>query len=84
MSVSIASLVSKLQLDHWREIVGFSPEIEVAHKKLFSPNISETETVQILGSWLQKYQPCLFGRIAAKLGLISYFILTESFLMESD
>jgi hypothetical protein len=34
--------------------------------------------------WLHRYQPCLFGRMAAKLNLISYCILTENDLTRSD
>src|SRR6185437_4477065 len=38
----------------------------------------------IINNWIAQFQPCLFGRIAARLGLISYCILSENDLEQSD
>lgn len=84
MTNSIAFYLSQLKPDEWRSAVGFSPDIDAANGKLFEAGIHEAESVQVLSEWLQKYQPCLFGRVAAKLGSISYCILNEADLQQPD
>ena len=80
----VAELLAELHPDPWRSDVGFAPEIASANAHLFEPGIGEVEATGVLNDWLQKYQPCLFGRIGAKVGLISYCILTETDLRGSD
>ena len=79
----IAQLFSQLKPDEWRSKVGFANEFETANRKLFSSS-SKEEAITAVGEWLQKYQPCLFGRIAARVGALSYCILTETEMQGSD
>jgi len=72
-----------LKPDDWRANVGFTEEMAAANDKLFNTS-DENETAAILGHWLEKWQPCLFGRIAAKSNAITYCFLTEDDLQESD
>jgi hypothetical protein len=81
---SVADYFSLLELDEWRERVGFSQEIEGANQELYRPDILEADAAQILGKWLEKHQPCLFGRIAAKSGSLCYCFLTEDDLRQTD
>jgi hypothetical protein len=81
---TIAELLSQLTVDPWREKVGFSPEVETCQKIMFDRNKTEKDWESALSAWLQKYQPCLFGRIAAKLSLISFCFLTEADLSGAD
>src|SRR5437016_3161692 len=81
---NVAELLAELHPDPWRAAVGFAPEVALANAQLFEPGIAEGEAVRVLSDWLQRYQPCLFGRIGAKVGLISYCILTEGDLRGSD
>lgn len=81
---SIAALMTQLIPDSWRGNVGFSADIDAAHKILFSPTTDDQEIIDTIGQWLQQNQPCLFGRIAAKLGFIRYCILKESDLSLPD
>jgi hypothetical protein len=83
MSVQINSLIPLLKPDSWRLDVGFNSDIEITNQKIFSCN-SEEEVGAVLNEWIGKYQPCLFGKIAAQLGLLSYCILSESDLEKSD
>jgi hypothetical protein len=55
-----------------------------AHEKILNPDASEHDIIAVLAGWLQRYQPCLFGRIAAKLGFLNYCILTEADLRQTD
>jgi hypothetical protein len=84
MPKSLAAAFSRLTPDPWRARVGFSAEVETASRRLFAAQASEVDREAALSEWLQKYQPCLFGRIAAKGGFLSYCILTEEDLASSD
>jgi hypothetical protein len=84
MRKSVAELFSNLIPDPWRSQSGFSPDIEDVHKNLFKAELSESDSIQFLNQWIQRFQPCLFGRIAAKLDLINYCILTENDLHKPD
>lgn len=83
MSRSVAELISSLRPDPWRQKAGFSPEVEAANRDLFNAK-SDGEAAEVLNTWLKEHQPCLFGRHAATSGLISYCILTEADLSQSD
>lgn len=81
---SVADYFSLLELDEWRARVGFSQEIADANQELFRLGLTDGGAAQILGKWLERHQPCLFGRIAAKTGAISYCFLTEDDLRRPD
>jgi hypothetical protein len=84
MSETVLSYFSRLTPDAWRTAVGFSDDIEARHEELFGEEQSESQRVRILSEWIQTKQTCLFGRAAAKLGALSYCVLKESDLHESD
>lgn len=84
MTDLVRSYLSQLRADEWRARTGFSEEVEEANRVLFDPRLAGKEGEAVLGAWLQKWQPCLFGRIAAKLGSLSYCLLSEADLDESD
>src|SRR2546423_666847 len=84
MSDYISDLFARLVEDSWRKEVGFSKDIQLAHQSLFSTTVSDEDCVRVLNDWFQRFQPCLFGRIAAKLGKIRYCVLQESDLRSSD
>lgn len=84
MTIPISSLLNQLTPDPWRADVRFSPEIDTANNVLFSEQASDADICRVLREWLQQNQPCLFGRIAAKLDLIRFCILRESDLQQPD
>lgn len=75
MQLSLLELLDRLEPDPWRAQKGFSPDIVEAHNVMFSDSKNETAK---LSQWLANYQPCLFGRAAAKLGLVRFCVLRES------
>jgi hypothetical protein len=79
----LADFYQRLVPDPWRSHNGFSPDIAESTKQLLNATTDE-ERSAILGSWLERYQPCLFGRVAARKGLISYCLLTEEDLTAPD
>jgi hypothetical protein len=81
---SVRTLLQNLEPDPWRAATGFSPAFHEAQEALLSPAIDDNERIAVVSDWLQKHQPCLFGRIAAKNGFLSYCILNETDLQGSD
>lgn len=84
MSQTVLSYFSRLKPDPWRAASGFSDDLEAIHRELFDDGQSESQRVGILSEWIQSKQTCLFGRAAAKLGALSYCVLTEADLQQSD
>lgn len=84
MSKVIADLFSRIELDPWRQKVGFSKELAEVHESLQKIGNDHENVVTVLSKWLQKHQPCLFGRLAARLNMLSFCILTEDDLNGND
>ena len=84
MDNAVATLVGRLTPDPWRESAGFSADIDQVHSALFGDRITDGEVVEILGHWLQRYQPCVFGRIAAKHRQLSYCVILDHELDMAD
>ena len=83
MTSMIADLFKQLKPDSAREQLKFSNEMAEAHEKMFATTNSD-EISAVLAQWLTRHQPCLFGRMSAKAGLMSYCILTEADLSGTD
>ena len=84
MADRIAELYARLNPDSARDALDFSPEITVAQDRMFATGATADEISQALAEWLNRHQPCLFGRMSAKAGLIHYCVLTEGDLTGSD
>jgi hypothetical protein len=84
MANQLAQLLAEMRADDWRDDVGFSPELETVHQRVFAGSIDQSETIAALDDWTSKHQPCLFGRMAAKCGFLSYCVLTEDDLSRGD
>jgi hypothetical protein len=84
MSAVLSDLLDRFEPDQWRRSSGFSPEVEDAQKVLFQEGINKAEQVDIINAWIQKHQPCLFGRAAASQHAIRYCLLNESEIREGD
>jgi len=83
MTHRIAELYRSLNTDPERPSLGFSPDMEEAQRKLFEAT-SDQSAEATLSEWINRFQPCLFGRLSAKLGRIEYCILREDDLVGSD
>jgi hypothetical protein len=78
-------LLDEMQPDRWRASTSFSSDMYPCQGILFDPTVSRLEKADALGEWLgSKAQPCLFGRIAAAKGWLSFCILTESDIARGD
>ena len=83
MPDSVAHLISQLRSDKWRSDIGFTAEITEASEHIWNSN-SDDQSEGVLNRWITHFQPCFFGKIAAKNNLLSFCILTESDLENSD
>jgi hypothetical protein len=80
---SISEIHSYLAGDIWRIENHFAMDMDAANAEITAAKDPE-EIPEILRAWLQKFQPCLFGRLAAKLDLLSFCILTKNDLLQDD
>jgi hypothetical protein len=83
MEPSLSELYDQLKPDPWRKKNGFSKDFSSWNSDLLVA-ADDAERARILGAWLERFQPCLFGRVAAKKDLISYCFLTEDEIQQSD
>jgi hypothetical protein len=84
MTSLISPLMELVQKDPWRNEGGFKPELSEALEIVHSPDAPNDLVVSTLNTWVSKYQPCLFGRIAAKQGLIAYCLLRDEDLTTDE
>jgi hypothetical protein len=84
MPAQVKQLFDALVKDDLRESQPFSEEIVTANKVLLDSYARDDERALALALWLQKYQPCLFGRLAAKSGGMAYCFLTDRDLFDTD
>lgn len=77
MTTDFQKLFGLLQEDSWRTQTPFTTDVAQTAEALYASQDDES-AVRILRDWLARYQPCLFGRMAAKADLIQFCILRES------
>ncbi len=80
---SLRDLFESLTRDPWRQRTPFSEALLTANDALIQSE-SDGERAEVMSCWLERFQPCLFGRIAAKKRAISFCFLTEQDLLTSD
>jgi hypothetical protein len=81
---SLADLYAQLNEDGDRADHPFSEDMETAHVVLLNPFATDPQRRIALECWLQRWQPCLFGRMAGKRKGIHYCFLTVEDLLRSD
>lgn len=84
MSAILSELLDRFQPDEWRRKRGFSREIQDVHDVFFAKGIGNTEKAGALNGWIQKHQPCLFGKAAASQSAIHYCLVSEAEIREGD
>lgn len=80
---TIRELIDQLERDRWRDGHPFDTSVRDANERLFACQDAGTAGT-VLNAWLASHQPCLFGRSAARQGLLSHCILFEADLARSD
>jgi hypothetical protein len=82
---SLRQLYDSLRPDTWRKTNPFSDDIKTVNDLLRDTYANREQREEQLSNWLQRFQPCLFGRIAAARHWLHFCILTEhDFLTKSD
>ena len=80
----VRDLLRQLSEDKWRRDHPFSTELTAVNEVLFRPFAADEDRQEALGLWVQRHQPCLFGRVAAPQNALHYLFLNDDDLRESD
>src|SRR4030095_3567143 len=80
----LRTLYRKLTEDEWRKTHPFSDNISKVHDIVFHPYRTDGQREEAYLLWMQRNQPCLFGRIAAASRRIHFCILDEEDILSSD
>jgi hypothetical protein len=79
----INELLARVTPDLWRHDVAFSADVSAANERIFNAS-TDDQVSTTLNEWLQRFQPCLFGRLAAKCNQLNFCILRDSDLQQDD
>jgi hypothetical protein len=83
-SHDLRNLYGDLTEDKWRKDHVFSEHMLKIHEIVFHPYRTDAQREEAYLLWLQRFQPCLFGRIAAAKQRLHFCFLGEDDLMKSD
>jgi hypothetical protein len=83
VSESVKKLIEGLKPDPFRQETPFTEDLATATSLLLSSETEDQRTTAI-SDWLSRHQPCLFGKITARLGGLSFCFLSEADLNGSD
>src|ERR1017187_5126840 len=81
---SLQELYRRLSPDAWRLQNGFSSDLQSTADVLHSSSHNRESKEQAFRDWLRKWQPCLFGRIAARDNLISFCFIDGEDVQKGD
>jgi hypothetical protein len=81
MPNELLKLYKDLKVDKWRRDNKFSDDITLANELLFDPYSTMAQCEIQLLNWLQRFQPCVFGRIAAAKGYLHFCIIRDTDLL---
>jgi hypothetical protein len=84
MRSTLSELLAEFEPDEWRRTVGFTSDLDALHGALFQHSVDKTEAQKHINGWIQRYQPCLFGRAAAAQNALRYCLITEDDIREGD
>lgn len=84
MTHELRDLYNQVKVDVWRKTNAFSEDIKIVQELLFDPFATESQRIEQISNWLQKFQPCLFGRIAAARDWLHFCVLTDRELREKS
>jgi hypothetical protein len=83
MSNELRDLHGALAADEWRARHSFDPDLSAASEKLLGAS-DDNQRASVLNAWMKSFQPCIFGKLAAERGLVSYCFINEELLDRSD
>jgi hypothetical protein len=81
----LRSIYESLDKDSWRKDNPFSDEINIVNELLFDTYATRVQREEQVANWLQRFQPCVFGHVAAAKHWLHFCILSEhDLLTKSD
>jgi len=82
--MALSELLARLDGDEWRKQNPFSSDISIASEVLLHPYAREDEQQLAAKAWISKFQPCVFGQVAAKADTLYIAIITDADMTEGD
>src|SRR5436190_3009558 len=80
---SLHELVARMTIDPARQALGFEAVLERAQDDLLRAT-NDVDRARILGDWLGNYQPCMFGKVAARKGQLALCFVTDEHISQGD
>ncbi len=80
----LRELYDAMEEDQWRKANPFSTELALVQQILTHPYARDSDKIDAMESWLQRHQPCVFGRMAAITHGMHFCILTDEDIFTSD
>ena len=80
----LKTIYRELTEDKWRESQSFSEDMAKVHEIVFHPYRTDAQREEAYLLWLQRNQPCLFGRMAAAKQRLHFCFLGEDDFQKSD
>lgn len=80
----IHQLLARLEGDPWRKTNPFSEEIREACEVLLNPYARDDERRKMINAWVAKFQPCVFGQVAARSEGLFISIIDSDMLKRGD
>jgi hypothetical protein len=84
-TTELRKLYDLLNEDSWRRDNKFSDDVAAVNKALFNTYATAAQCEIQLSNWFQRFQQCVFGRIAAAKGHLHFCIIRDNdILRKSD
>lgn len=80
-TTELRALYDALNEDEWRKTNKFSDDVSTVNEVLFNTYATAGQCERQLLSWFQRFQSCLFGRIAAAKEFIHFCIIRDRDIM---
>jgi hypothetical protein len=84
VQLSLAQAHTALIEDKARHELGWSADIDRAQAEILAAGEDRSVIERTLNTWLSRFQPCVFGKLAATKQEIAYCVLTPESMNRSD
>jgi hypothetical protein len=82
--MALAELLNRLDGDEWRKQNAFSSDISISSEVLLHPYARDDEQQLAAKAWISKFQPCVFGQVAARANSLYIAVVTDADMSEGD
>ncbi len=80
----LARAIRDLEPDPWRAEHPFTMDLEMVQHDLLETPFRDREAAEHLRNWLQRFQPCTFGRVTAASDQIHFCFVRDRDIEQGD